>query len=247
MIGHAFNVGIYDPLYNGLVFLVGILPTHDVGIAVVILTIIVRFILFPLSKRAVQAQMAMKEVAPEIEELKKKHKDNREEQSKAIFALYKERNIHPFAGLAIVLLQFPILIGLYWVFANGGLPKVDVALLYSFVPAPPQVNMEFLGLIDMSSRSILLAVLATITQYTYTRLSMGPAATKDPSPVESSLSNDMAKSFDLQARYVLPVMIGAIAFSIASAAPLYWTTSNLFMIIQEYLSGKRFSNAKKTV
>jgi YidC/Oxa1 family membrane protein insertase len=86
--------------------LVGILPTHDVGIAVVILTIIVRFILFPLSKRAVAAQMAMKEIAPEVEELKTKFKDDREQQSKAIFKLYKDKGIHPFAGFLLVLLQF---------------------------------------------------------------------------------------------------------------------------------------------
>jgi len=215
------------------------------GLAIVILTIIARFILFPLSRRAVQAQLAMKEIAPEVEELKQKHKDNREQQSKAVFALYKERGIHPFAGFALVLLQFPILIGLYWVFARGGLPKVDAASLYSFVHVPAAVNMEFLGLVNMASHSLPLALLASATQYIYTRLSMGPPSSKDPSPVESSLSGDLAKSFDLQARYVLPLMIGAIAFSIVAAAPLYWTTSNLFMIIQEYLSGKRFNNTKK--
>ena len=241
MISNIFHATIYDPLYNGLVFLVGLFPTHDVGLAVVILTIVVRFVLFPLSKRAVAAQMAMKEIAPDVEELKKKFKDDREAQSKAIFKLYKDKGIHPFAGFALVLLQFPILIGLYWVFANGGLPKVDMSLLYNFVHEPVAVNMEFLGLLDMRSHSIVLAVLAAVTQFVYTRLSMGPAAAKDPSPVESSLSGDMAKSFDLQARYVLPAMIGVISYSVAAAAPLYWTTSNLFMIAQEYLSGKRFS------
>jgi membrane protein insertase Oxa1/YidC/SpoIIIJ len=127
------------------------------------------------------------------------------------------------------------------VFARGGLPNVDASILYSFVHVPSTVNMEFLGLINMSSRSILLAVLAAGTQYIYTRLSMGPPALKDPSPVESSLSGDLAKSFDLQARYILPLMIGGIAFSIVSAAPLYWTTSNIFMILQEYISGRRFN------
>ena len=223
-----------------MVFLVGLLPTHDVGIAVILLTIVVRFILFPLSKRAVAAQLAMKQIAPEIEEFKTQFKDDREAQSKAIFKLYKDRGIHPFAGFALVLLQFPILIGLYWVFAKGGLPGVDLSLLYAFVHAPANINMEFLGLVDMRSSSIVLAVLASITQFAYTRLSMGKAGSKDPSPVESSLSGDMAKSFDLQARYVLPAMIGVISFSVAAAAPLYWTTSNLFMIAQEYISGKRY-------
>ena len=240
MISTIFHLLVYDPLYNGLIFLVDIIPGHDVGLAVIVLTIIVRFILFPLSKRAVEAQMAMKKITPEIEELKVKHKDNREQQSKAIFALYKERGIHPFAGFMLVLLQFPILIGLYFVFAQGGLPEVHVPILYPFVGIPEAVNMNFLGVISMSHRSIVLAIFAVITQYAYTRLSMGPPATKDPSPVESSLSGDLAKSFDMQARYVLPLMIGGIAFSIVAAAPLYWTTSNIFMIVQEYISGKRF-------
>ena len=244
MLSALFHSTIYNPLYNGLVFLVGIVPGHDMGLAVIALTIVARFILFPLSRRAVEAQMAMKQIAPDVEELKRKHKD-KAEQSRAIFALYKERGIHPFAGFLLVLLQFPILIGLYFVFTHGGLPKVDTSILYPFVPVPSAVNMEFLRLVNMSDRSIMLAALSALTQFVYTRLSMGPPSTKDPSPIESSLSGDLAKSFDLQARYVLPVMIGAIAFSISAAAPLYWTTSNIFMIVQEYLSGKRFSNNNK--
>lgn len=240
MIGSIFHAAIYAPLYNGLVYLVDIMPWHDMGLAVIVLTIIVRVILFPLSRRAVQAQMAMKALTPEIEELKKKFKDDREAQSKAIFALYKERDIHPFAGLGLVLVQFPVLIGLYWVFSHGGLPVIDSATLYSFVPSPSTVHMDFLGLIPLSGHSILLAITAAITQFVYTRLSMGPVATVDPTPVESSLSGDLAKSFDTQARYILPAFIGIISYSVAAAAPLYWTTSNLAMIAQEYLSGRRF-------
>ena len=100
--------------------------------------------------------------------------------------------------------------------------------------------MVFLGLIPMNGHSIVLALTAALSQFAYTRLSMGPAKTKDPSPVESSLSSEMAKSFDMQARYVLPAVIGVISFSVVAAAPLYWTASNLFMICQEYLGGKRF-------
>jgi YidC/Oxa1 family membrane protein insertase len=240
MIGSIFHAAIYAPLYNGLVYLVDIMPWHDMGLAVIVLTIIVRVILFPLSRRAVQAQMAMKALTPEIEELKKKFKDDREAQSKAIFALYKERDIHPFAGLGLVLVQFPVLIGLYWVFSHGGLPVIDSTTLYSFVPSPSTVHMDFLGLIPLSGHSILLAITAAITQFVYTRLSMGPVATVDPTPVESSLSGDLVKSFDTQARYILPAFIGIISYSVAAAAPLYWTTSNLAMIAQEYLSGRRF-------
>jgi len=238
MIPFLFRTFIYAPLYNSLVFLVGIIPTHEMGMAVIILTIVVRFILFPLSRRAIESQLAMKRIAPEVEEIKKKHTNNTE-QSQAIFALYKERGVHPFASMGLLLVQLPILIGLYWVFARGGLPKIDTKLLYSFVHVPPKVNMLFIGLIDMSKpHSIVLAVLATLTQFIYTRLSMGPRG--EQSATEATLSNDMAKSFDLQARYILPVIIGVISFTIAAAAPLYWVTSNIFMIVQEYASGRRF-------
>jgi len=239
-IGATFSAIIYRPLYNGLVFLVGAIPTHDVGVAVVVLTIIVRFILFPLSRRAVQAQLAMKKIAPEIEKLKEKYKDKADEQGRAIFALYKERGVHPFAGFLLILIQLPILLGLYWVFSRGGLPTINLSLLYGFVHAPAAVNMQFLNLVNMSTRSIPLAITAALSQFIYTRLSMGPS--EKSSPVEASLSGDMAKSFETQARYILPAIVGVIGFTLAAAAPLYWTTSNTFMILQEYLSGRRFND-----
>ncbi len=241
MISNVFHASIYDPLYNGLTFFVGIIPTHDIGLAIIALTIIVRVVIYPLSSRAIKAQMAMKKIAPEIDVLKAKYKDNLEEQGKAIFALYKERDVHPFASIGLVLIQFPVLIGLYWVFYAGGFPNIDTSLLYSFVHVPASVNMEFLGLLDMSKRSIVLAILAAATQLVYTRLSMGPRQKAlESTPVEASLSHDMAKSFDLQARYMLPAIIGVIAYTIPAAAPLYWVASNVSMIIQEYAMGRRF-------
>ncbi|OGG56537.1 hypothetical protein A3D71_03270 [Candidatus Kaiserbacteria bacterium RIFCSPHIGHO2_02_FULL_55_20] len=241
MISQIFRAAVYDPLYNGLTFFVGVIPSHDMGLAIVALTIVVRIVIFPLSSRAIKAQMAMKKVAPEIELIKAKYKDQREEQGRAIFALYKERGVHPFSSIGLVLIQFPVLIGLYWVFYAGGFPEVDTSLLYSFVHVPTSVNMEFLGILDMSKRSVILAVLAAVTQFIYTRLSMGPRQkVLESSPVEASLSGDMAKSFDFQARYMLPALIGVIAYTIPSAAPLYWVTSNVFMILQEYASGRRF-------
>lgn len=242
MISTLFHVVIYNPIYNALVFFIDTIPTHDAGIAVILVTIIVRVILFPLSRRAIQAQIAMKKVAPEIEAIKARLKDKPAEQSAAIFALYKERNVKPFAGILLMLIQLPILIGLYWAFTHGGLPLINSAILYTFVHIPDAVNMHFLGLIDMSKRNIVLALLAMITQFIYTRLSMGPRGEK--TAAEASFSNDMAKSFDLQARYVLPLMVGVIAFTISAAAPLYWVTSNTFMILQELITGRRFHGSK---
>ncbi|MDB5238231.1 MAG: 60 kDa inner rane insertion protein preprotein translocase subunit YidC [Candidatus Kaiserbacteria bacterium] len=242
MISLLFHAVIYNPIYNALIFFIDLFPSHDAGIAVIIVTIIVRVILFPLSKRAIQAQMAMKKVAPEIEAIKARLKEKPAEQSAAIFALYKERNIRPFAGLLLMLIQLPILLGLYWAFTRAGLPVINGAILYSFVHVPDVVNMHFLGLIDMSKRNIVLAFLAMIMQFIYTRLSMGPRGEK--TAAEASFSNDMAKSFDLQARYVLPLIVGVIGVTIAAAATLYWVTSSAFMICQELVTGRRFHGSK---
>src|SRR3989344_93209 len=239
-----FNL-IYEPLYNALVYLVDIVPAHDMGIAVIILTIFVKLVLFHLSRQAIRTQAAMREIAPDVENLKKKYKDKQEEQARAIFALYRERGIRPFSTFFLIFLQLPILFGLYWVFWKGGLPSVDRSILYSFIPMPGSVSMEFLGFVDMSERSVFLAFLTGLTQYLYTRLSMGPRkpAVKEVNP---SFSSDMARSFDLQARYVLPLLFAGISYTLAAALPLYWTTSNLFMIGQELYMGRRFKEASKT-
>jgi YidC/Oxa1 family membrane protein insertase len=240
----AFTNFVYDPLYNGLVFFVDIVPAHDVGLAVILLTILVRIVLFPLSRTAIITQTAMREAAPEIEKLKEKFKDKPEEQARSIFALYREKNIRPFSSFFLVLLQLPILFGLYWVFWKGGLPAVDPSLLYSFVPQPETVNMLFVGTFDMGARSVILAVLAGATQFLYARLSMGPRRPR-PADEKPSFSGDMARSMDLQMRYVLPILITVIASTVAAAVPLYWATSNLCMVAQELLMGRRFSGEKK--
>jgi len=239
MIPAVFHALIYDPLYNALVFLVGFIPTHDVGIAVVLLTILVRIVLYPLSRRAVETQIAMKKIAPDVEKIKEKYKDKREEQAKAIFALYRERGVHPFASFGLLLAQLPILFALYWIFAGGGLPTIHPELLYAFVSAPASVNMEFLGFLNMSGHSIVLGIIAAATQFVYTRLSMGPRE-KKPANGTPSFSGDLARSFDLQARYFLPATFVILSFFIPNAAMLYLITSNAFMVGQEFYAGRRF-------
>lgn len=238
MISAAFHTAIYLPLYNGLVFLIDLVPHHDVGFAVVLLTLFVKFVLFPLSRQAVRTQEEMKRIAPEVERLKKKHVNDREGEARAMLALYREHNIRPFASFFLILLQLPILFGLYWVFYRGGLPVVDVSALYSFVPVPPEVDMNFLGFFDMAGKSLMLAVLAGATQFVYARISVAPTPKTD----ERSFQADLARSFNLQIRYVLPVVVAVIAYTISSAVALYWITSNLFMIVQETIVRRKHKN-----
>lgn len=243
MISSIFHTVVYDPLYNALIWLVDVIPTHDVGLAIVALTILVRIIIFPLAHRAIKSQIAMKKLVPEVEALKKKYEKNSPEQAQAIFALYKERGVNPFAGIGIAFIQIPIVLALFWIFTSGGLPVIKDEILYSFVPHPEVVGMFFLGIVDMGAKhNLVLAVLTAVTQMAQARLSMGPRVGK--TALEESMSADMARSMDFQMRYVLPLVIGFVAYSVVAAAPLYYVVSNIAMIVQEYLAGRRFRDTK---
>jgi YidC/Oxa1 family membrane protein insertase len=226
-----FNTLIHQPLYNGLVFLVSVVPLHDVGLAVIALTIIVKFILFPLDRRAKVMQAKIREITPQIDALKEQHKDDSQAQTLAMLALYKEHNIRPFASILALFVQIPIILGLYYVFWKGGLPAVHIDELYSFVTPPSVVNMDFLGIFNMAERSIILAVLAGATQFFQGMLTLPPPPTRGDSP---SLKDDLAHSFHLQMRYAMPVIVGVIAYTISAAVALYWIVNNLFSMAQEW-------------
>jgi len=229
---HAF---FYDPLYNGLVFLIDILPNWaDAGIAVIIFTVIVKLILYPLSKKAVFTQIKMKQCEGELAKIKEKYKTDREGQARAVMNFYKEKGLNPFSSFFLILIQLPIIIGLYYIFYKG-LPVVDVSLLYPFIKAP-DVNMHFLGLIDIGSKSIPLAVLAGVTQFFQIKFSMPPPQARAG---EASFKEDMMRSMHFQMRYLLPIFVIFISYSISGVVALYWTTSNLFAIGQELYVRRR--------
>ncbi len=222
-----FATLFYIPLYNGLVFLIDILPGHSAGFAIVLLTLIIRLVLFPLSRKSIKTQLQMKQIEPDVQRIKNETKD-KQEQAKRLLELYKEREINPFAGFFLILIQLPILIALYKVFRSG-LPAVDPTLLYSFIEAPKEVFMTFIG-IDLMQKSIILALITAITQYIQISLSLPTPPKKDPA-VKSNVP-DFAQTMNTQMKYVFPVLIFFIA-SVSAVIGLYLAISNIFMILQE--------------
>ncbi|KKT45126.1 MAG: 60 kDa inner membrane insertion protein [Parcubacteria group bacterium GW2011_GWA2_44_15] len=236
MISAAFDYFIYVPLYNGLVFLMDLVPWVDAGISVIIFTFLVKLILFPVSQKAVRTGLKMRMFEGDLAALKEKHKDDREAHAKATMAFYKEKNINPFSSIFLAFIQIPIILGLYFVFYSGGLPDIKTDLLYSFVSVP-KVDMQFLGLIDITKGSAILALLVALSQYFQVKFSM-PAM--KPKVTGSSMKDDFARTLHLQMRYFLPVMVGVIAYNISGAVSLYWITSNLFAIGQEIYVRRSF-------
>ena len=112
---YIFHLFFYNPLYNGLIILLSWLPHPDVGLAVILFTVFIKLVLFPLSKKAVRTQMEIKEIEPELAKIKEKYKDDREKQAKETMSLYQKKGINPFSSFFLVLIQAPIIFALYFI------------------------------------------------------------------------------------------------------------------------------------
>ena len=235
MLHNIWNALLYQPLLNALAFLVSIIPGGDVGVAVIILTILVKVILYPLSQKSIESQVQMNILAPELNKIKESRK-NKEEQAKLTFDLYKKHKTNPFSGCLLVLIQIPIIFALYYVFFKG--IKFDSGVLYSFVQMPVHMNMIFLGLIDISKKSLFLATLAGLSQYLQAYYMPKPPISSSGNP---SFQDSFTKSMNTQMKYIFPFIVAFIAYSISGAIALYWITSNLFLVGQQiYVKKKEF-------
>lgn len=222
-----YHTIFFDPLYNTLVLLFKILPWADAGIIVILLTILVRLIMFPLSRKAVLTQIRMAEIAPDLAKIKEKYKDNTEEQAKQTLALYKEKKVNPFSGIFVIIIQIPIILALYRIFIN--FPKINPSFLYSFVIAPEQTNVTLLGFLDLTTKSIPLALLAAISTFFQLQIS-----TKGQTqPKGDSFGDNLTRSMQSQMKYFFPVIVFFISYNISGVIALYWLTTNLFSIGQE--------------
>lgn len=223
-----FHTVFYDPIYNGLIFLIDIVPGGDVGLSIILLTVVVRFILFPLSMSAARTQVKMRLLEPRLAEIKERFKKDRQQQALKTMELYREEGVRPFASILSILIQLPIIIALYLVFVRGGLPTVHTDLLYSFVPVPEMVSNSLLGLVDMGSRNLVFAVLAGLTQFVHAHI-VAPRLASDG----KGFRHELARSMQVQMKYFLPLLIGFFAYTLFAAVALYWTVSNIFTILQE--------------
>lgn len=242
-----WNTFFYKPLYNALVYIVDMLPGNSLFLAVVILTIIVRLIISPLSYRSIKTQLKTKKIQPLLRAIKKNTPD-KQDQARATMALYKAHGVKPFSGFLLILVQFPIIIALYWVFREGGV-DIDPESLYSFISIPENISLTSLG-IDLAQKSLILAFLTGFTQYIY--LSISTSMKKDPEADKGQSDQEkMMAKVGQSMKYMMPVMITIFAYTIGGAVALYWTTSNLFMIIQEVVIQKKlkkqaeFENSNK--
>jgi YidC/Oxa1 family membrane protein insertase len=221
-----------------------LLPWVDVGIAVIIFTIIVKTLLYPLSKASLLAQVRMKEVEPEVNKIKAQYSSNKQEQALKIMELYKTKNIKPFAGILLIFIQLPILFALISVFYKI-IPEIQPEYLYSFVSVPT-VNTLFLGFLDLTQKSLVLAVLVAIAQFFQMHFSPAMRQNKNV-PVGNDLASQLQHSMGSQMKYFLPLIAFVSVYWVvpagfpkaASIIAIYWITSTIFTLFQELYIRKK--------
>jgi YidC/Oxa1 family membrane protein insertase len=229
----AFNLILYQPLLNILVLFYLYLPGHDFGIAIIILTILIKFLFYPLGRKSIKSQKALSGLQPKIKEIQEKYKQDKEKQTKEIIALYKKEKISPFSGCLPILIQLPVLIALYRVFGNGLQPG-GMDFLYNFVPLPGAIDSTLFGIINLSQPNLIMAFLNGVLQFVQIKM-IGPKKIKKQG---ANFSDEIQK----QMQYFMPVFIVLILFRLPSALALYFLTSTLFTIIQQYVILRKKNN-----
>lgn len=239
-----FKIVLYNPLYNLLIFLAWLVPGHSIGWAIIILTIIMRLLLWSNSMKTARAQVKMQAIQPEINRLRKEIKDQ-QEQGRALMALYKKEGVSPFGACLPLLIQMPIIIVLYQVF-RAGINQSNFSLLYDFVPHPDKINPFFLGF-DLAKPDLwVLPILAGITQFMLSYLMQPKVAAGTKTKFENIKNGDFdpMQMANKQMVYFFPLITVFFARSLPSALSIYWIVTTLFGIIQQLYVNKHIRKEK---
>ena len=224
---NLFRIFLLQPLFNGLVLLYENVAFEDLGVAIILLTIIVRIILFPLFHKTAKHQKLAQKIQPEVKKIQTKHKNNKEEQTKALMELYKEHKVNPLTPILLLVLQFPVLYALYRIFINGFSGEA-FDLLYSFVQTPVNITQDFLGIIALDKVSIPLAIITAGAQYAQGLLVVRRTSKNKDTPEQiAKMSKFMV--------YLMPAITLAILMRFSAAFAVYWLTSTLFSIMQQII------------
>jgi YidC/Oxa1 family membrane protein insertase len=232
-----FHTLFYEPIYNLIVFVLTITPLHDIGAAIVIVTLIVKGILTPLNLSALRTQYAMKRVDPEMKKIKELQKSDPQKASQEMIALYRKEKINPFSSLFVMIIQIPVFFALYFVFSKGLFD--DANSLYSFLSFPEKLHTIAFGLFDVTQKNIILGVLAGFSSYMLARRQTQSMIDHTKPKEDETFQDQFMKSMRIQLLYGLPVIIAFSASVLPSALALYWFISNVAgYVLDIYMKNK---------
>lgn len=240
MIIEIYNTILYQPIFNVLVWFYNIIPGHDIGLAIIAITILIKLILYPLSVKSIKQQKILQDIQPKLNKVRAKYKDNPQEMTKQTMALYSQQKISPFSSCLPILIQFPFLIAVYQVFRKGLTNGQSLDILYSFVHNPGTLNATAFGFLDLSRPSVYLAILAGLAQYWVSKMLI---AKKQPK-VKGAKDEDMTAIMNKQMIYFMPAITVFIGLSLPGGLALYWLITTLLTGVQQlYILKKHGDNS----
>lgn len=213
-------------------YLYNVIPAHDLGLAIIGLTIIIKIILLPLSKQSIKSQKALQDLQPKIDQLKKQYANSKEELARATMALYKENKVNPFSSCLPLLIQLPFFFAVFSVFRDFGNSKITSDLIYPFITKPENINTTGLfNSIDLASPNAILAVLAGLAQFWQAKMLM----TKKPEvKSEGATDENFAAIMNKQMLYMMPALTIFIGLTLPSGLSLYWLVTTLLTVFQQF-------------
>jgi YidC/Oxa1 family membrane protein insertase len=259
--GNIFNSLIIYPLGSILNFIYEY--TSSYGLSLILFTILVKTILLPLTLKQTKSTMEMQKFQPEIQKLQKKYKQNKEKLNEEMMKLYKEHNINPAGGCLPLIIQLPIIFGLYRVIysplkymlkipvekieelGNSFNPPIAATNEIAIAKQSGLINLEFLGLdlagtASLTSPSILwlIPILAGVTTYLFSSIT-----TK--STQVSGAENNQAAMMTSSMTKVMPIITAVICFQLPAGVGMYWIIANVYSIVQQLILNRVYVPALK--
>lgn len=228
-----FETILVQPIYNLFIALVGVVPHGDTGLAIIVLTLLMRLVLYPVFTASIRTQMGMAAMQGDIEVIKEKHKNDKEALAREQIALFKKHNVNPLAGFGALFIQLAVIIALYFALFQEGFPEINQELLYFFVQVPEVVSTSFFGLIDLlTPHHVILALLVGITQYLAIWLTIGRTPITHPHGSDKAAVARMQQNMML---YLMPLVMTVTSYYFAAAVGIYFVASNVFSLGQEWI------------
>ncbi|MFH1712043.1 MAG: YidC/Oxa1 family membrane protein insertase [Patescibacteria group bacterium] len=244
---NLFQIVFEQPFYNLLVWLYDVLPGADIGIAIIIITLLIKGILFPLTFRSLKSQRDLQAIQPKIKEIREQYKDDKEKMAQELMAVYKNNNVNPLSSCLPLLIQLPIFIALFRVLRTG-IGEVNVDMLYNFVPNPGTIDAMFLGVVNLAEISIPLAVLAAIAQYFQAKQTIAKQPIKEVRKEPGAMDENMMASMNKMMLYFMPILTLIIGTtSLPGGVMLYWLSTTALTIILYRIFLNKKDDEKKEI
>lgn len=237
-----FHTFFLAPIYNIVVFFLDLIPNHDVGIAIILTTVLIKILLLKPNLNSQKSTYLMREAQVEIEDIRKKYKGDSKKIASETMALYKKKNIKPFASILVLIIQIPVFFALYYVFRDGVTLRED--LLYSFNTFPSSVKHLAFGFLDLSKKYWFIGVVAGLAMFIFSKRQANifkKISHRKETEKDDSFKAVFTKNLQTQMVYFLPIISGVSAAVLPSVLGVYWAVNNILNVLQDIYIQKKLN------